>query len=148
MAIDVLSDRSYNGIKESVATAKNVATSTAKSAVAQKKVAVQSDDVVLTDSAKTLAKATDAARNASGIDEAKVEKLKAAISDGSYKINYESVANKLIDSEDELSSIFVCRRTVLKRSQSNLRPFCLYTFSKIPLNLCLVLLRNHQTCNR
>ena len=111
MAIDVLSDRSYNGIKESVATAKNVATSTAKSAVAQKKVAVQSDDVVLTDSAKTLAKATDAsdldaARNASGIDEAKVEKLKAAISDGSYKINYESVANKLIDSEDELSSIF------------------------------------------
>ena len=106
MAIDVLSDRSYNGIKESVATAKNVATSTAKSAVAQKKVAVQSDDVGLTDSAKTLAKATDAARNASGIDEAKVEKLKAAISDGSYKINYESVANKLIDSEDELSSIF------------------------------------------
>ena len=62
--------------------------------------------VGLTDSAKTLAKATDAARNASGIDEAKVEKLKAAISDGSYKINYESVANKLIDSEDELSSIF------------------------------------------
>lgn len=106
MAIDVLSDRSYNGIKESVATAKNVATSTAKSAVAQKKVAVQSDDVVLTDSAKTLAKATDVARNASGIDETKVEKLKAAISDGSYKINYESVANKLIDSEDELSSIF------------------------------------------
>lgn len=106
MAIDVLSDRSYNGIKESVVTAKNVATSTAKSAVAQKKVAVQSDDVVLTDSAKTLAKATDVARNASGIDEAKVEKLKAAISDGSYKINYESVANKLIDSEDELSSIF------------------------------------------
>ena len=145
MAIDVLSDRSYNGIKESVATAKNVATSTAKSAVAQKKVAVQSDDVVLTDSAKTLAKATDAARNASGIDEAKVEKLKAAISDGSYKINYESVANKLIDSEDVNT---VCRRTVLKRSQSNLRPFCLYTFSKIPLNLCLVLLRNHQTCNR
>ena len=45
MAIDVLSDRSYNGIKESVATAKNVATSTAKSAVAQKKVAVQSDDI-------------------------------------------------------------------------------------------------------
>ena len=46
MAIDVLSDRSYNGIKESVATAKNVETSTAKSAEAKKKLAVQANDVV------------------------------------------------------------------------------------------------------
>lgn len=107
MAIDVLSDRTYSGIKESVATAKKLATSKAKQEVAAEKTkSAQVDDVVLTDSAKTLSKAVETAKVSSGIDEAKVEKIKAAINDGSYKINYESVANKLIDSEDELSSIF------------------------------------------
>ena len=53
-----------------------------------------------------LAKASQTAKNSSGIDEAKVEKLKAAINDGTYQIDYDSVANKLIDSEDELTSIF------------------------------------------
>ena len=66
----------------------------------------RADAVVLTDSAKSLSRATARAKASDGIDSAKVEKLKAAINDGSYKINYESVASKLIDSEDELSSIF------------------------------------------
>ncbi|MCI6906684.1 MAG: flagellar biosynthesis anti-sigma factor FlgM [Succinatimonas sp.] len=111
MAIDVLSDRSYNGVKESVATAKTVATKTnakasANISTADKTYVAAQDAVVLTDSAKTLAKAKQIAKDSSGIDSAKVEKLKKAINDGSYKINYESVANKLIDSEDEISSIF------------------------------------------
>ncbi|MGN0916496.1 MAG: flagellar biosynthesis anti-sigma factor FlgM [Succinivibrio sp.] len=111
MAIDALNDRVYSGIKESVATAKNVAiptVSTAASAYKQNapEAVKTGDAVVLTDSAKSLSKATEKAKLSSGIDEAKVEKLKAAIADGSYKINYESVANKLIDSEDEISSIF------------------------------------------
>ena len=110
MAIDALNNRSLDGLKEPDATAKPAApkasvltgekVSTAE--VAEK----ATDAVMLTDTAKTLAKATNKAKESSGIDEAKVEKIKAAIQDGSYKINYESVANKLIDSEDELSSIF------------------------------------------
>ena len=109
MAIEILSDRTYkSGLKESVATARTVATKESAIGNAERaEVAARNTDaVLLTDSAKTLAKATQKARAASGIDSAKVEKLKNAIKDGSYKINYESVANKLIDSEDELSSIF------------------------------------------
>jgi len=106
MAIDAFNDRVYkSGIKESVATAKSKPTkalTTSGGEVAAK----STDAVILTESAKTMSKAVQKAKDSSGIDEAKVEKLKSAIKDGSYKINYESVANKLIDSEDELSSIF------------------------------------------
>ena len=104
MAIDALNDRSLNGIKESVATATVVANKTSQEASA--KATAKSDEVLLTDSAMNLAKASQTAKNFSGIDEAKVEKLKAAINDGTYQIDYDSVANKLIDSEDELTSIF------------------------------------------
>ena len=78
MAIDVLSDRSYNGVKESVATAKTVATKTSAKAsanisTADKTYVAAQDAVVLTDSAKTLAKAKQIAKDSSGIDSAKVE---------------------------------------------------------------------------
>lgn len=107
MAIDALNDRTLGGLKESVATATVVANKTIKSAVKEANTSAKTEDaVMLTDSAMNLAKASQTAKNSSGIDEAKVEKLKAAINDGSYKIDYDSVANKLIDSEDELSSIF------------------------------------------
>ncbi len=109
MAIDALNDRVYKGgLQESVATAKTVAQNSSP-AVAAKDAAVKSsvgDSVVLTANAQILTKATQKAKDSSGVDSEKVEKLKNAIQDGSYKINYESVANKLIDSEDELSSIF------------------------------------------
>ena len=61
---------------------------------------------MLTDSAKALTKATEKAKASDGMDQGKIEKLKAAIKNGSYKINFESVASKMIDSEDELNSIF------------------------------------------
>lgn len=112
MAIDILNDRSFNGMKESVATANKVATNTTSANAAPVKQSVSemsarsADAVMLTDGAKTLSKATQKARDASGVDEAKVEKLKNSIKDGTYKINYESIANKLIDAEDELGTIF------------------------------------------
>ncbi|MDY6322479.1 MAG: flagellar biosynthesis anti-sigma factor FlgM [Succinivibrio sp.] len=117
MAIDALSNRSMNAVKENVATPKSTATAAAENTKAAAYAKAQgtsaapeapsrADAVVLTDSAKSLSRATARAKASDGIDSAKVEKLKAAINDGSYKINYESVASKLIDSEDELSSIF------------------------------------------
>ncbi len=108
MAIDALNDRIFkSGPKESVATANKVATSETGKAASVAEVAVRSTDAFIqTDAAKTLSKATVKAKESSGVDEAKVEKIKSAIKDGSYKIDYESVANKLIDSEDELTSIF------------------------------------------
>lgn len=110
MAIDALNNRSLDGLKEPVATAKpaapKVSILTGEKAAPANVAEKATDAVMLTDTAKTLSKATNKAKESSGVDEAKVEKLKAAIKDGSYQINYESVANKLVDSEDELSSIF------------------------------------------
>ena len=98
MAIDALNSRIYkSGVKESVATAKNVAQSPVGNVAKEALSKAGADSVVLTSNAQILTK---------GTQKAKVEKLKNAIKDGSYKIDYESVANKLIDSEDELSSIF------------------------------------------
>ena len=59
MAIDVLNDRSFNGMNESVATAPKVATNTTSAPVAQAKQSVSemsarsADAVMLTDGAKT-----------------------------------------------------------------------------------------------
>ncbi|HAR79962.1 MAG TPA: flagellar biosynthesis anti-sigma factor FlgM [Succinivibrionaceae bacterium] len=112
MAIDILSDRSMNGLQESVANANRTAiankaaTTAATKGDAASASATRADAVVLTDSAKSLAKATEKAKASDGIDHAKVDKLKKEIQDGSYKVNYESVASKLIDAEDELSAIF------------------------------------------
>lgn len=107
MAIDALNSRIYkSGVKESVATAKNVAQNPAGNVAKETLAKAGADSVVLTSNAQILTKGTQKAKEASGVDSAKVEKLKNAIKDGSYKIDYESVANKLIDSEDELSSIF------------------------------------------
>ena len=42
--------------------------------------------------------------NSSGIDQAKVDKIKADIESGSYKINVEQLANKLAQFESDLFS--------------------------------------------
>ncbi|MBQ9274054.1 MAG: flagellar biosynthesis anti-sigma factor FlgM [Succinivibrio sp.] len=110
MAIDILSDRSMNVVKDSVASSKLAAASNNGKAVETAKpqsgAEIRPDAVMLTDSAKNLAKATARARASEGVDSAKVEKLKQSIKDGNYKVDYHSVASKMIDAEDELSSIF------------------------------------------
>lgn len=113
MAIDIMSSRSMNDMQDSIAnagkTASNTSAKVASAAAAttlSQVAASRTDAVSLTDSAKALNRATDKARASDGVDKSKVEHLKQSIKDGTYKINYESVASKLIDAEDELSSIF------------------------------------------
>ncbi|MCR5085294.1 MAG: flagellar biosynthesis anti-sigma factor FlgM [Succinivibrionaceae bacterium] len=65
----------------------------------------QRDSVTLS-STSVAQRGIEVARAASGIDEAKVAGIKESIRNGSYKVNYESVASHLIDSEAGLSSIF------------------------------------------
>ena len=105
--------RATNAKTESAATSKVAAENTRAAAYARSNGTVvtpeatsRADAVVLTDSAKSLSRAGEKARSSDGVDQGKVEKLKAAIKDGSYKINYESIASRMIDSEDELNSIF------------------------------------------
>ena len=100
--------RATNAKTESAATENTRAAAYARSngTVVTPEATSRADAVVLTDSAKSLSRAGEKARSSDGVDQGKVEKLKAAIKDGSYKINYESIASRMIDSEDELNSIF------------------------------------------
>ena len=111
MAIDALQNQQQQ-LQKSVATAskaantKAAATSGDAANALSAATASRADSVSFTSVAKTMSKATDRARNSSGIDQTKVDKIKSAIKDGSYKIDYQSVANKLVESESSLNSLF------------------------------------------
>lgn len=60
--------------------------------------------VSLTSEAQQLNGLQEKAMNSSGIDQAKVDKIKADIESGSYKINVEQLANKLAQFESDLFS--------------------------------------------
>ncbi len=108
MAIDVLSDRQLNGLKENkINTSKAIAQH--NSSVNSNKtaeVSSKTDAVVLTSQSKNLNKALKVAKEADGIDMQKVEKYKKAINEGSFKVNYDSIASRMIDCEAEINSIF------------------------------------------
>ncbi len=102
MAIDILTNNALKATQETLTRGTRKVTTAGQEAVS-----VASDDsVMLTNSAKTLARATDIARAADGVDQSKVASIKQALKDGTYTINYESVANRIIDSEKDLASIF------------------------------------------
>lgn len=62
------------------------------------------DAVSLTSEAQQLSGLQEKAMNSSGIDQAKVDRIKADIESGSYKINVEQLANKLAQFESDLFS--------------------------------------------
>lgn len=113
MAIDILNDRSMNSVKDGIANGARSGEIQKQAAAAKANVATtgiesvsRNDAFVLTDSAKALSRATAKAKADDGIDTAKVEKFKAAIANGSYTINADSIAGKMVEEEAELSSIF------------------------------------------
>jgi len=61
-----------------------------------------SDQVTLTDSARTLQKLGDAIATAPAVNTAKVAAVKGAIQSGTHKINSQSVADKLLQYESGL----------------------------------------------
>lgn len=60
------------------------------------------DAVSLTSEAQQLGGLQEKAMNSSGIDQAKVDRIKAEIESGSYKINVEQLASKLAQFESDL----------------------------------------------
>ena len=60
------------------------------------------DAVSLTSEAQQLGGLQEKAMNSSGIDQAKVDRIKAEIENGSYKINVEQLASKLAQFESDL----------------------------------------------
>lgn len=63
-----------------------------------------SEKVAISGKARDIAKAREAASSAPDIDEARVARLKAAIQNGSYKVDAEKVADRLVD--DHLATSF------------------------------------------
>jgi negative regulator of flagellin synthesis FlgM len=60
------------------------------------------DAVSLTSEAQQLGGLQEKAMNSSGIDQAKVDRIKSEIESGSYKINVEQLASKLAQFESDL----------------------------------------------
>ena len=107
MAIDVLQDRSLTALNDKLNAQKTAAKASSSVQSADDEASAQStsDNVVLTSQAQSLQKAVSAAMESDGVDVSKVEKLKQAINDGTYEINYESIASRMIEEEAELGSI-------------------------------------------
>lgn len=60
------------------------------------------DSVSLTSQAQQFTKAQDKAINSTGIDQARVDKIKQAIAEGKYRINVEQLAQKIVQFEGDL----------------------------------------------
>lgn len=64
-----------------------------------------SDAVSVSDTAQKLNSAQEKAKNSSGIDEKKIASIKKAINEGTYKIDYDKLADKIISKEIDLSDV-------------------------------------------
>ncbi len=62
--------------------------------------AANKETVVISAEAKSLSKLSAEVNTEAPIDQAKVDAIKAAINDGSFKPNVESIANKLVGTDD------------------------------------------------
>ncbi len=62
-----------------------------------------SDAVALTDTASAIKQAERALADQPAVDSARVERIRAAIADGSYEIDAQRIADKLVDMESSLS---------------------------------------------
>ena len=62
------------------------------------------EKVAISGRAKDIAKAMEAANNSPDIDEAKVARFRAAIQNGSYKVDPDKVADRMVD--EHLANVF------------------------------------------
>ncbi|HIV54866.1 MAG TPA: flagellar biosynthesis anti-sigma factor FlgM [Candidatus Anaerobiospirillum stercoravium] len=106
MAIDLLRDRTIMAMPESVAPtytpyaakSKAVAAYSAPSTVKTQ----EPDEVSFTEGAKSVARATDLAMKADGIDYEKVAAIKHQLETGTFEFNDERTALKMLGADSEL----------------------------------------------
>lgn len=88
-----------------VSTGKAVKGAGAKSSPAQSDGTKSTSDAHITDSARQLAALEQTVRDLPAIDEARVQQVGARIANGSYKVDAERVADKLLRSDQDLASL-------------------------------------------
>lgn len=64
--------------------------------------AQRQDTVSLTAQAQQFSKAAEKASGSTGVDQEKVDKIKAAIAEGKYKVNVEQLARRIVQFEGDL----------------------------------------------
>ena len=109
MAIDILRDHTIKAMPKNVALARSSRVTTTDAQAATTTATPQNykpstDDVVLTEKAKNLAKAAELAKDADGIDYAKVAELKQQYEKGELDFDYERIAAKMLASDSDISS--------------------------------------------
>ncbi|MBP0048562.1 flagellar biosynthesis anti-sigma factor FlgM [Marinobacterium sp. AK62] len=62
------------------------------------------DTVKISDTAQALQRSVDSSDNSSGVDSDRVARIKAAIEDGSYQINNERIADRMLQLDDLMSN--------------------------------------------
>ncbi|HIV14528.1 MAG TPA: flagellar biosynthesis anti-sigma factor FlgM [Candidatus Avisuccinivibrio pullicola] len=106
MAIDILTSNAYKAMPEALGKSSRTTGPHATAGSDSHATAAPADSVELTASARTLASATAVAMASDGVDSSKVETIRQALKDGTYHVNYDSVASRIIESERDLSSLF------------------------------------------
>ena len=100
MAINI----NNNGVKNNTIDTKQTQRQVSSNSNSQTDSATQksAESVSLTSEAKNINALQEKAMNSSGIDQAKVDRIKAAIENGSYKVDVERLASKLAQFEGDL----------------------------------------------
>ncbi len=100
MAININNNGVKNNTIDTKQTQRQAATD--KSSASDVSAKSGSDSVSLTAEAQNLSALQEKAMNSSGIDQTKVDRIKAAIENGSYKVDVDRLASKLAQFEGDL----------------------------------------------